>query len=65
VKGLDVSHLCIVVKEQGELRLLHASSAVGKVIVEPRSLSAMLSSRKSCPGIRAIRLKKVQNYSSK
>ena len=65
VKGLDVSHLGIVVKKQGELRLLHASSAVGKVIVEPRSLSAMLSSRKSCPGIRAIRLKKVQNYSSK
>lgn len=57
VKGLDVSHLGIVVKEQGELRLLHASSVAGKVIVEPRSLSAMLSSRKSCPGIRIVRLK--------
>lgn len=57
VKGLDVSHLGIVVREKGELRLLHASSVAGKVIVEPRSLSAMLSTRKSCPGIRVIRLK--------
>lgn len=57
VKGLDVSHLGIVVREQGELRLLHASSVAGKVIVEPRSLPAMLSTRKSCPGIRALRLK--------
>lgn len=57
VKGLDVSHLGIAVREKGELRLLHASSVAGKVIVEPRSLSAMLSTRKSCPGIRVIRLK--------
>ena len=57
VKGLDVSHLGIVVKEKGVLRLLHASSVAGKVVVESRSLPAMLSTRKSCPGIRAIRLK--------
>ena len=56
VKGLDVSHLGIVVEEQGELRLLHASSAAGKVLVEPRSLIAMLVTRKSCPGIRVVRL---------
>lgn len=55
VEGLDVSHLGIVVREKGELRLLHASSARGKVVVEPRSLPAMLAGRKSCPGIRAIR----------
>lgn len=55
VKGLDVSHLGIAVREKGELRLLHASSARGKVVVEPRSLPAMLAGRKSCPGIRAIR----------
>ena len=65
MKGLDVSHLGIVVREQGELRLLHASSAAGKVIVEPRSLPAMLSTRKSCPGIRALRLREVQKNSSK
>ena len=57
VKGLDVSHLGIVVKEQGEFRLLHASSVAGKVVVESRSLSAMLSNRKSCPGVRVVRLK--------
>jgi len=57
VEGLDVSHLGIVVKEKGELRLLHASSVAGKVVVEPRSLPAMLGARKSCPGIRAIRLR--------
>lgn len=56
-EGLDVSHLGIVVKENDELHLLHASSAAGKVVVDPRPLSAMLAPRKSCPGIRAIRLK--------
>lgn len=58
VKGLDVSHLGIAVREKGELRLLHASSVAGKVIVEPRSLPAMLGTRKSCPGIRAIRARR-------
>ena len=56
-EGLDVSHLGIIVKEKNELHLLHASSAAGKVVVDSRPLPAMLASRKSCQGIRAIRLK--------
>ena len=57
MEGLDVSHLGIVVEENGVLHLLHASSAAGKVVIDSRPIGEMLKSRKSCPGIRAIRLK--------
>ena len=55
--GLDVSHLGIAVEEGGELRLLHASSSAGKVLIDSHPLQAMVMGRKSCQGIRAIRLK--------
>jgi hypothetical protein len=33
--GLDVSHVGMVLREGGELKLLHASSRAGRVVVEP------------------------------
>jgi len=57
IEGLDVSHLGLVVEEDDGPHLLHASSATGKVVIDPRPLPQMLRNRKSCPGIRAVRLK--------
>lgn len=55
-KGLDVSHLGIAaVDEKGDVRLLHASSKGGKVMVDPLPLADYI--RRNRPeGIRIIRL---------
>ena len=57
VEGLDVTHLGIAVRQPDGFHLLHASSAAGRVLVDPLPLQEMLASRKSCPGIRAVRLR--------
>lgn len=59
VEGLDVTHLGIAVRQPDGFHLLHASSAAGRVLVDPLPLQEMLASRKSCPGIRAVRLKQL------
>lgn len=55
--GLDVSHIGIVVKgPDGIPRLLHASSAAGKVIMDPKPLAMYVRSRPSLTGIRVFRI---------
>ena len=59
VDGLDVTHLGFAVWQGDaprDLHLLHASSAKGKVILDPQPLCDYLAPRKSCPGIRVVRL---------
>lgn len=57
VPGLDVSHIGIVVKgPDGTPRLLHASSAAGKVIIDPKPLAMYVRSRPSLTGMRIFRV---------
>jgi len=55
IKGLDVSHVGIAVYVNGELHLLHASSAAKKVIVDSRPLSVQIN-KPNCQGIRVLRV---------
>lgn len=56
IKGLDVSHLGIATYLNGELHLMHASSILKKVIIDPRPLSEQIN-YKSDLGIRVLRIK--------
>lgn len=58
IDGLDVSHLGFAVWKEDVLHLMHASMNHGRVVVDERSLYDYLLTRKSCPGVRVVRLKK-------
>lgn len=58
IKGLDVTHLGFAVWRGDTLHLMHASMTHGKVVVDERSLYEYLKTRKSCPGVRVVRLKR-------
>lgn len=55
IKGLDISHIGFAHWHNNELRMIHASSAQGKVINDTTSLGEYLTKRKSNPGIRVFR----------
>lgn len=57
MKNLDVTHMGIVVKENGEPYLLHASSNNGKVEISKLPLYEFMKRNRSLSGIRVIRLK--------
>jgi hypothetical protein len=50
-KGLDVSHAGLAVHDRGQLHLLHASSAAGKVVLSDTTLDRYLLSRRTRTGI--------------
>jgi Protein of unknown function (DUF1460) len=50
-KGIDVSHAGLAVRLREEIRLLHASSAEGKVVLTEVNLSRYLKVRRSRTGI--------------
>lgn len=54
--GLDVQHMGIAVKVDGVPHLMHASSAAGKVIIDPNPLHEYLRRNRSAMGIRVLRL---------
>lgn len=54
--GLDVSHLGIILIENGVVRLLHASSKAGKVVVDPQPLAEYLRKNRNITGGRIIRI---------
>ena len=56
IKNLDVTHMGIIVKENGIPHLLHASSAAGKVILDPLPLYDYVRRNNSNTGIRVIHL---------
>lgn len=56
VAGLDVSHVGFACRVGAEIHLLHASSRLKQVIIEPRSLSAYLQSQEAITGIRILRV---------
>lgn len=55
-KGLDVSHLGIVVFDNDVPHLMHASSKAGKVIVDPLPLGEYLRKSPNVTGVRVIRI---------
>jgi len=55
IKGLDISHVGIMVKENGRVHLLQASSLAKKVIIDPTPLADYLAPRKSASGIMVVR----------
>ena len=57
IKGLDVTHMGIAVWVKGRLHMLHASSKEKRVILDPTPLHDYLAPRKSCPGVRVVRVK--------
>ena len=56
IDGLDVTHLGFAVWQGETLHLMHASMTHGKVVIDERSLYDYLKNRKSCPGVRVVRL---------
>ena len=57
IAGLDVTHLGFAVWREQKLHLMHASMRHGKVVIDEQSLYDYLKLRKSCPGVRVVRLK--------
>ena len=57
IEGLDVTHLGFAVWKDDRLHLMHASMSHGKVVVDERTLYDYLSTRKSCPGVRVVRIR--------
>lgn len=57
IKGLDYTHMGIILKEKSKARLLHASSKYKKVIIDPKDLETYCNDSKSCVGITVLRLK--------
>ena len=58
IDGLDYSHVVIAyrAKKGDRLGFIHASSAAGKVIIEPRTLEAYLQAHGKISGISVLRL---------
>ena len=56
IDGLDVTHLGFAVWKDDKLHLMHASMKHGKVVVDESTLYDYLKERKSCPGVRVVRL---------
>jgi hypothetical protein len=56
LEGLDVTHLGFAVWKDDALHLMHASMTHGRVVVDERTLYDYLKTRKSCPGVRVVRL---------
>ena len=55
VPGLDITHVGILVRENGRIHLMHASSAQGKVVISKEPLSDLLAGKKSYTGIMIAR----------
>lgn len=55
IEGLDVSHTAILIRKNGVIHILHASSAVAKVIVSEETLENYLMSNKRATGIMVVR----------
>ncbi len=55
IEGLLISHVGLLVMVEGKLRLLHASSRVGEVVISKQGLSHYLEQHKNAMGIILLR----------
>jgi len=58
VTGLDIAHVGFLVRKNGRIHLLHASSDAGKVIIGEKPLSEYLAGNKKQTGIMVLRIQK-------
>lgn len=59
IAGLDISHMAIACRHDGITGFIHASMVAGKVIVDKGSISDYALGRKSCTGIKVVRVKEL------
>ena len=57
INSLDYSHIGLILKDNDDVKLLHASSYYKKVIIDPKPLNKYCQDNKSCIGITILRLK--------
>ena len=55
IAGLDIAHVGIACRRDGEVHLLHASSSAGRVLLDSRPLTQLLQETRRFTGIRIIR----------
>jgi len=55
IKGLDILHVVILVRKEGRIHLLHASTSLNKVIISEETLENYLKKSKSATGIMVTR----------
>jgi len=55
IGGLDISHVVLLVRKEGKIHILHASSAAEKVIVSENTLEEYLLNSKPATGIMVAR----------
>ncbi len=55
IKGLDISHVGILVQQAGRIHLMHASSLAMKVVISENTLEDYLFNSKSATGIMVVR----------
>ena len=51
IKGLDVSHTGFAFQKDGELTFIHASTLLGKIVIDKKTLSEYCNSQNSCTGV--------------
>jgi len=56
VNGLDIAHTGILVKENGQIHLLHASSDVGKVTISEKTFVEYISGNKKQTGVMLLKV---------
>ncbi len=55
IKGMDISHVGILIRKNGRIHLLHASSTLKKVVISDQPLEDYLKNSKSATGIMVAR----------
>ncbi|WP_346857342.1 N-acetylmuramoyl-L-alanine amidase-like domain-containing protein [uncultured Draconibacterium sp.] len=55
IKGLDITHVGILVKKNERIHLMHASSKAEKVVISENTLEEYLAGRKTVNGIMVVR----------
>ncbi len=55
IKGLDISHVGILMRKKGHIHLMHASSAIHKVVISEETLYTYLQKSKRATGIMIVR----------
>jgi len=51
IKGLDIAHTGMLVKENGKIHLLHASSDAGKVVISEKTFLEYILGNKRQTGV--------------
>lgn len=56
VDGLDIGHVAIAVKQNGQMHFIHASTNAMKVIIDKQTIADYVLTHKSSKGVRVVRI---------